>query len=204
MNPALSGTRGKEDSSRNWLPVILLTIGLSPLLTGCGKRQDKEQGGSSTVPHVVTSDIQAGIEKHIEEKAREGEGYFKFTSGDKHYSFKLVRVHTEFLANLGPRRHFACVDLVDTEGDVYDVDFFLSGDPGAMTITETTLHKLNGVPFYTWEEKKDGTWGRVPIEESSQKLLGVITERTVCVVILASATTRALALSKSTETRVTP
>ncbi len=127
-----------------------------------------------SLPNVVTQDIQAGIEKYIEEKAKRGGGYFKFISGGKKYSFKLVRVHTEYLANLGPRRHFACVDMVDTSGDVYDVDFFLSGDPGAMKVTETILHKLNGIPFYTWEQEKDGTWKRVPVKGAPLKLLGVI------------------------------
>jgi len=96
----------------------------------------------------LTKDIQTGIEQYIEKKAGEGGGYFRFSTPDKKYSFKLVRVHTEYLANLGPDSHFACIDLVDTKGDVYDVDFFLSGDPGSMDVTETILHKLNGIPYY--------------------------------------------------------
>ena len=66
------------------------------------------------------------------------------TTEEGNLRLQLVRVHTEYLSNLGPRRHFACVDLADVSGDVYDVDFFLEGDPGSMTVTETTLHKLNG------------------------------------------------------------
>ncbi|TAN60690.1 transglutaminase domain-containing protein [bacterium] len=127
--------------------------------------------------NAVTADIQAGIEKHIEEETSRGGGYFKFTSAGREYAFKLVRVHTEYLANLGARKHFACVDLVDTSGDVYDVDFFLSGDPGAMAVTETTLHKRNGIPFYAWEEDKKGAWKRVPIKGAPLKLLGVIRGR---------------------------
>ena len=126
------------------------------------------------VPKVVTADIQAGIEKYIEDETVRGGGYFEFSSDGQDFSFKLVRVHTEYLANLGIRRHFACIDLVDTLGDVYDVDFFLSGDPGDMTITEQTLHKLNGIPFYTWEQNRRGTWQRVPMEEATPGLLGVI------------------------------
>lgn len=129
------------------------------------------------LPNVVTADIQKGIERHIEEETARGNSYFHFTSGGKEYSFKLVRVHTEYLANLGPARHFACVDMVDTSGDVYDVDFFLSGDPDAMTVTETTLHKLNGIPFYAWEQDKKGAWKRVPVKGAPLKLLGVIRGR---------------------------
>lgn len=128
-------------------------------------------------PGVVTADIQAGIEEYIEKETVRGNGYFRCTAGGKEYSFKLVRVHTEYLANLGPRRHFACVDLVDESGDVYDVDFFLAGDPGAMSVTETTLHKRNGIPFYTWEQDKLGVWKRAPIKNAPLKLLGVVRGR---------------------------
>ena len=79
----------------------------------------------SSTPAVVTADIQAGIERHIEEQVRAGGGYYHLQFKDRELKLKLVRVHTEYLANLGPRRHFACVDLADVSGDVYDVDFFL-------------------------------------------------------------------------------
>ena len=105
---------------------------------------------------------------------RLGGGYFTLPFEEKELKLKLVRVHTEYLANLGPRYHFACVDVADIEGDLYDVDFFLKGDPGSMTVTETTVHKINGQPFYTWEQKEDKTWQRVAIEDASRNLLGVL------------------------------
>ena len=86
-------------------------------------------------PNVTpTAAIQAGIERHIEEQVRLGEGYFKLPFRNKDLRLKLVRVHTEYLSNLGPSRYFACVDLVDVSGDVYDVDFFLAGEPAAMHV----------------------------------------------------------------------
>lgn len=123
----------------------------------------------------MTADIQAGIERHIEEQTRLEGGFFRLPHGDGELRLKLVRVHTEYLANLGPRRHFACVDLVDVGGDVFDVDFFLEGDPGAMTVTETIVHKINGQPFYAWKRKADRTWHRVPVEKASMRDLGVVT-----------------------------
>lgn len=126
------------------------------------------------VPHVVTADIAAGIERHIAEESKKHGGYFILPFEGGELKLKLVRVHLEYLANLGPRRHFACVDLASTEGDVYDVDFFLAGDPGAMTVTETTIHKLNGQPFYVWKQNEDKTWVREAVDEASNALLGVI------------------------------
>ncbi len=146
-------------------------------LVGCERDGHDEQDPPGPVPNVVTADIQAGIEKHIDRQTQLGGGYFDLALGEKKLSLKLVRVHTEYLANLGPRRQFACVDMADTSGDVYDVDFFLSGDPGAMIVTETTPHKLNGQPFYVWKQRSDKTWVRAPVENASQGLLGVITGR---------------------------
>jgi transglutaminase-like putative cysteine protease len=131
--------------------------------------------GATSAPNTVTADIEAGIEQHIQEQTQRGGGCFALAFGQNQLRLKLVRVHTEYLANLGPRRHFACVDLVDEKGDVYDVDFFLAGDPGAMTVTETTVHKLNGQPYYLWEQAADGTWHRAPVTNATKRLLGVIT-----------------------------
>lgn len=161
----------------NWLRLIPATVVVCTLVGGCHTAQVDEHEQPSPVPHVVTGDIQAGIEKHIAEQTRLGKGYFKLPYADGELHLKLVRVHTEYLANLGPRRHFACVDLASVDGDVYDVDFFLAGDPGAMTVTETTVHKVNGQPLYLWEQKRDKTWQRVPAEGAAPELLGVITDQ---------------------------
>ena len=157
--------------------LIILTVTLA-LLMGCNssteKKKEKKMLTAEHIPTVVTSDIEEGIKANIAKKVKEGGGYFHMESGGKELRLELVRVHTEYLSNLGPRRHFACVDLADVSGDVYDVDFFLEGDPGNMIVTETTLHKLNGKPMYTWKQRKDKTWYRVPVQEASNDLLGVI------------------------------
>lgn len=126
------------------------------------------------IPHTVTADIQAGIEAHIAKETEQGGGYFPLTYNGKDMKLKLVRVHTEYLANLGPGRHFACVDLASQDGNVYDVDFFLEGEPGDMRVTETTVHKLNGRPYYLWRQQDDGTWVHAEVDGASQELLGVI------------------------------
>jgi transglutaminase-like putative cysteine protease len=142
--------------------------------TGIKEKKQEKNLAVKNIPKVVTADIEAGIKANIAKKVEEGGGYFNMTTEGKELRLQLVRVHTEYLSNLGPRRHFACVDLADVSGDVYDVDFFLAGDPGNMTVTETTLHKLNGKPFYTWKQRKDKTWYRMPIQNASSDLLGVI------------------------------
>lgn len=125
----------------------------------------------------VTADIQEGIEKHIDEMAKKDGGYLKLPFEGRVLNLKLVRVHVEYLAKLGEEYHFACVDLADVDGEVYDVDFFMRGKPGEMKVTETIVHKINGQPLYTWQQNSDKTWGRVPMDAASIQLLGVIEER---------------------------
>lgn len=129
---------------------------------------------SERQPLAVTADIQAGIERHIEEQSRLGGGYFTIPYEGADLRLKLVRVHTYYLARLGPQWFFACVDLANVDGNVYDVDFFLKGEPETMRVTETLVHKRNGQPFYVWGETADGTWTRSPVESASNALLGVI------------------------------
>ncbi len=156
----------------------IIIVFMFGLLMACNTGTRKEEKGrdlaENDVPKVVTADIEDGIKANIAKKVEEGGGYFDMNADGNELHLQLVRVHTEYLSNLGPRRHFACVDLADVSGDVYDVDFFLEGDPGNMSVTETTLHKLNGKPFYTWKQRKDKTWYRVPVQNASTALLGVI------------------------------
>ncbi len=158
----------------NWQSAIPVAALVCTLLTGCDTSPEDKRPPSASVPNVVTKDIQDGIEKHIEAQTRLGQGYFRLPFNEGQLRLKLVRVHTEYLANLGPRRHFACVDLASTDGDVYDVDFFLAGNPGDMTVTETTVHKTNGQPIYVWKQKRDKTWHRAPAKNAPPELLGVI------------------------------
>jgi len=127
-----------------------------------------------TKPKASIADIEAGIRQYIKEETERGNGYFAFKGDSAEHRLRLVRVHTEYLSVLGPERYFACVDLADTAGDVYDVDFFLDGSPEAMKVTQTTMHKLNGKPFYTWKQGDDKTWHRVAVQDASGPLLGVI------------------------------
>ena len=123
---------------------------------------------------VSVDKIEQAIQAYILEATKAGDGYFRVPFQGKTLELKLVRVHTEYLADLGGGVQFACVDLVGTDGPVYDVDFFMKGLPGPATVTETTVHKIDGQPIYAWDQKDDGTWVRVPVTEAPDKLLGVI------------------------------
>ena len=134
-----------------------------------GLAADMPTGASVTIDEIA-----AGIEKHIAEQSKASGGHFQLQYNKKELNLQLVRVHLEYLADLGGGVHFACVDLVGADGPVYDVDFFMKGPPGAMTVTETSVHKVNGKPLYLWEQKRNGAWRRVRVKNAPKRLLGVI------------------------------
>ncbi|HYN43307.1 MAG TPA: transglutaminase domain-containing protein, partial [Thermoanaerobaculia bacterium] len=165
---------------------VIMSVGFLIALPGCAPARHEASDAQATpgpapsaappapTSTIVTAEIQAGIEKHVEEQVARGKGYLFLPFEGKTLRLKLVRVHTEYLSSLGPKRQFACVDLADVSGDVYDVDFFLDGGAGDMKVTETTVHKLNGQPFYAWEQEEDKTWHRVDVSNAKDEHLGVL------------------------------
>ena len=152
------------------LPILSLIL----IFLACGSQQSEEENQEAKPKKTTIAEIEAGIRNYIDSETQNSGGVFPLPHSGDTMNLKLVRVHTEYLSNLGPERHFACVDLADEQGDVYDVDFFLEGKPGAMRITETTVHKKNGQPFYSWKQLEDKTWTRVAIDSSDKALLGVV------------------------------
>jgi transglutaminase-like putative cysteine protease len=164
-----------------YYPRVFFIAILLLFLAAC--KQDAKQSTSDTQDAVTKgkavtiSDVEEGIRSNISTMTAEGGGFFHFKNDTLELSLKLVRVHTEYLSVLGPNEFFACVDLATEDGDVFDLDFFLKGIPGNMDVTRTTLHKLNGKPFYTWKQAKDKTWFTVPVQQATNDLLGVVEGR---------------------------
>lgn len=150
-----------------------MALGIALLTCSCASPAARTPASN----RVSIEQIAEGIEKHIAKKIQTDGGYFKLQHNGKELDLKLVRVHMEYLSDLGGGVQFACVDLADVSGDVYDVDFYLAGKPGALTVTETTVHKINGQPYYVWDQKKDGTWHRIPVDHASEVHLGVIRDQ---------------------------
>ena len=48
-----------------------------------------------------------------------------------------------------------------TDSTIYDIDFFMNGNPGDMKVTQTSVHKINGKALYSWKEE-GGVWKKVP------------------------------------------
>jgi hypothetical protein len=116
--------------------------------------------GAATQRSVSVTDISAGIKKQIAtETKKSSDRKFHVMHQGKDLALDLVKVHDDRLSDLGSGRYFACVDMKGTDGETYDIDFFLTGQPGSMKVAQTSVHKVNGKPIYNWKEE-GGIWKR--------------------------------------------
>ena len=111
---------------------------------------------------VSTADISAGIKKNITAEKNKSDGKFHAKYEGQDLALDLIKVHDDRLQDLGDGKYFACVDMKGTDGKTYDIDFFLTGQPGKMKVTDTAVHKIDGKPVYNWKEE-NGKWNKVPV-----------------------------------------
>jgi hypothetical protein len=141
--------------------VALVFTPALPLVAQEHPEHPKNKGGTAAAKKVTTAEISAGIKKDIAaESKKSGDKKFHTAYEGKDLALDLVRVHDDRLSSLGDGKYFACVDMKATDGTTYDIDFFMSGKPGDMKVTETSVHKINGKPLYNWKEE-NGTWKKV-------------------------------------------
>ena len=119
-----------------------------------------KKGGAEK--RVSTTDISTGIKTNIgAETKKSSDGKFHVQHEGQDLEMDSVKVHDDRLQDLGSGKYFACVDMKGTDGKTYDIDFFLTGQPGKMTVTDTAVHKVDGKPLYNWKEE-NGKWNKVP------------------------------------------
>ena len=112
---------------------------------------------------VSNADISAGIKSHINtERRTAADKKFHVNYRGKNLALDLIKVHDDRLSSLGGGKYFACVDMKAADGTIYDIDFFMAGQPGSMTVKETSVHKINGKPLYNWKEQ-GGVWKKVRV-----------------------------------------
>jgi hypothetical protein len=46
-------------------------------------------------------------------------------------------------------------------GAIYDIDFFITVHPGTLSVTEASVHKINGKALYN-SKQEDGAWKKKP------------------------------------------
>ena len=110
-----------------------------------------------------TSEVSDGLQRFISDySAKSADKKFHMPYQRKNLTLDLVKVHDDRFSNLGNDRYFACVDMKGADGKLYDIDFFMLVKPGKLTVTETSVHKINGKPLYYWKQE-GGVWKKVKV-----------------------------------------
>jgi hypothetical protein len=110
---------------------------------------------------VSDSEIFGGVRKNIYTYAQKSaDKKFHVRSGGKDVALDLIKIHDDQRSHLGGNKYFACVDMKAADGTIYDIDFFLAIHPGLLSVTGTSVHKVNGKPLYNWKEE-GGVWKKV-------------------------------------------
>jgi hypothetical protein len=118
-----------------------------------------------TAPTMVVSNAEvfAGVKKYIYTYSKKStDKKFHVRSGGKDLALDLIEIHDDRLSNLGGDKYFVCVDMKSNDGTTYDIDFFIVVRPGTLSVTETSVHKINGKPLYDWKEE-NGSWKKVRV-----------------------------------------
>ena len=112
---------------------------------------------------VSKAEIAKGIKVHIRSAEKEGGGVYRMNYEGTELALTLKRVHRDKLAQLENGQFFACTDFDGSDGNTYDMDFFLRGTSGDMKVTDATVHKINGSPLYNWWQRPDEKWVKIPL-----------------------------------------
>src|SRR5438128_6034164 len=141
-------------------PAALIVAQEHPEHPKKGAEHPKKTGAEK---QVSNADISAGIKKNIDAQSKKStDSKFHVNYQGKELALDLIRVHDDRLSDLGGGKYFACVDMKAADGTVYDIDFVMAGQAGSMTVTETSVHKINGKPLYNWKEQ-GGVWKKVRV-----------------------------------------
>jgi hypothetical protein len=139
-----------------------IALFFTPALSLFSQEHPEHPTSGGAKKQVSTTDISSGIKKHITTDTSKSDGKFHVKYEGQDLSLDLMKVHDDRLQDLGGGKYFACVDMKGTDGKTYDIDFFLTGQPGKMTVTDTAVHKIDGKPLYNWKEE-NGKWNKVPM-----------------------------------------
>jgi hypothetical protein len=125
--------------------------------------QSTKGAPQSATMQASMSDVSDGLKRFISGyAAKSPDSKFHIPYQRKDLALDLVKLHDERLSNLGADKYFACVDMKGVDGKIYDVDFFMVVKPGKLTVTETSVHKINGKALYNWKQD-GGVWKKVKI-----------------------------------------
>ena len=119
---------------------------------------------------VSMEDLGTAIDSYIKGEMTKGDGTWKVEDKEDKTTLNLtlLRVHKDKLAMTGPETYFACADLTNTDGHLYDLDVFMKGpDKDHLAVTEVSVHKKDGQERYTWMQES-GVWKKEKVGKGAE------------------------------------
>lgn len=117
-----------------------------------------EHGGAPVAEHpgreISARTVKAAVKDHVKAAAQKGILIIRDAKLDKDWRLKLDKVHdpVRTFEKDGRTVYFACSDFKSVDSpDVLDIDFWMVEKGGKLEVIETRIHKVNGVPRYTYE-----------------------------------------------------
>lgn len=130
-----------------------------------GKPQEHPQGhehplGSKAWTKQMSREFTKAVEDYVGQKSAAAGGAFKVHDDKlgKDWALKLVGVHKKRVAHLGDQHFFACADFKSVEKgskDKVDLDFYAAKTGAEWKIDKVLIHKVNGQPRYTYNDKNE-------------------------------------------------
>ena len=110
-------------------------------------------------PQLTIEELAISIEHYIQNDVNLKGGFFVYDKNKKEIlTLTLTKIHKERLSNIGGDTYFACADFSASNGNIYDLDIFMTGKTqDNLVVTEINVHKENGEARYHWENQK-GIW----------------------------------------------
>jgi hypothetical protein len=148
-------------------PVVLLHAQEHPRAPQQSQSQQLPQSTKGAPQAVMMqasmSEVSTGRQRFISDyAAKSRDNKFHMPYQRKDLALDLVKVHDDRFSNLGGDKYFACVDMKGADGKIYDIDFSMMVKPGKLTVTETSVHKINGKPLYNWKQE-GGVWKKIRV-----------------------------------------
>src|SRR2546430_17481837 len=123
--------------------------------------QTRTGATQAAMTEATMSNVSDGLKQFISGySAKSADKKFHMPYNRKDLALDLIKVHDDRFSSLGGNKYFACVDMKGTDGKVYDIDFLMAVQSDKLTVTQTSVHKINGKPPYNWKQEGGG-WGKV-------------------------------------------
>ena len=141
---------------------FLLSFVLLSLLLSEHPEHPSEHPIRAKVQKLTIADLAISIENYIQNDINLKGGFFVYDKSNKEIlDLTLSKIHKERLSNIGGGTYFACADFKASNGKIYDLDIFMTGESlGNLDVTEISVHKENNVARYLWENQK-GIWAKI-------------------------------------------